>query len=151
MHVDILKVPHHGSSNNLDNDFFERITADHYVMSGDGEHGNPERESIEMLFKARGKAKFELHLTYPIDEIDVLRKEDWEKEQNKEKRRRHAGKQQEEPRPNWSAAKHSLGCILRKESSCQGPEDSHCRRHETACHRSTRSDRFLAVCRERSA
>ena len=58
MHVDILKVPHHGSSNNLDNDFFERITADHYVMSGDGEHGNPERESIEMLFKARGKAKF---------------------------------------------------------------------------------------------
>jgi hypothetical protein len=44
MHVDLLKVPHHGSANNLDDDFFERITADHYVFSGDGEHGNPERE-----------------------------------------------------------------------------------------------------------
>jgi len=43
MEVDILKVPHHGSSNNLDTDFFERIVADHYVFSGDGEHGNPER------------------------------------------------------------------------------------------------------------
>ena len=45
MHVDLLKVPHHGSANNLDDDFFERITADHYVFSGDGEHGNPERET----------------------------------------------------------------------------------------------------------
>ena len=54
MHVDVLKVPHHGSSNNLDDDFFERIIADHYVFSGDGEHGNPERETLEMLFKARG-------------------------------------------------------------------------------------------------
>ena len=54
MHVDVLKVPHHGSSNNLETDFFERITADHYVFSGNGEHGNPERETLEMLFKARG-------------------------------------------------------------------------------------------------
>ena len=56
MHVDLLKVPHHGSSNNLDDEFFERITADHYVFSGDGEHGNPERESLEMLLDARGDA-----------------------------------------------------------------------------------------------
>ena len=55
MHVDLLKVPHHGSANNLDDDFFERITADHYVFSGNGEHGNPERETLEMLFDARGE------------------------------------------------------------------------------------------------
>ena len=42
--IDLLKVPHHGSSNNLDDDFFTRIIARHYVFSGDGEHGNPERE-----------------------------------------------------------------------------------------------------------
>ena len=53
--VDLLKVPHHGSANNLDNDFFERIIAKHYVFSGDGEHGNPERESLEMLLDARGR------------------------------------------------------------------------------------------------
>ena len=55
MHVDVLKVPHHGSANNnIETIFFRRVTADHYVFSGDGEHGNPERETIEMLFEARG-------------------------------------------------------------------------------------------------
>jgi hypothetical protein len=64
-HVDLLKVPHHGSSNNLGNDFFERILAKHYVFSGDGEHGNPERESLEMLFKARGEDDYKIHLRHP--------------------------------------------------------------------------------------
>jgi hypothetical protein len=41
MHVDILKGPHHGSNRNVERIFFKRITADHYVFSGNGEHGNP--------------------------------------------------------------------------------------------------------------
>ena len=44
MHVDLLKVPHHGSANNLDDDFFERITADHYVLPGNGDSGTSERD-----------------------------------------------------------------------------------------------------------
>lgn len=110
-HVDILKVPHHGSSNNLDDDFFERVTADHYVFSGDGRHGNPERESLEMLHKARGDDEYVVHITYPIDEIDRLRKEDWEIEQKKERR-----KQLENPaktvREDWSDAKHSIAAFF---------------------------------------
>ena len=50
--VDVLKVPHDGSDNGLDDDFFERVVAKHYVFSGNGEHGNPERASLEMLFRA---------------------------------------------------------------------------------------------------
>ena len=103
MTVDVLKVPHHGSSNNLEQSFFERILASHYVFSGNGEHGNPERESMEMLFAARGTAPFTIHLTYPIDEIDVGRKEDWKKEQQKEKTRKA-----KTIRPNWSPKKQSL-------------------------------------------
>lgn len=34
MHVNLLKVPHHGSANNIEISFFKRITADHYVFSG---------------------------------------------------------------------------------------------------------------------
>jgi hypothetical protein len=79
LHVDVLKVPHHGSSNNLEPGFFQRITADHYVFSGDGEYGNPERETFEMLFCARRGADFTLHLTYPVEEIDNERRSDWEK------------------------------------------------------------------------
>jgi len=74
-HVDILKCPHHGSDRNIDPIFFRRIIADHYVFSGNGEHGNPERETLKMLLDERGVDEdYTIHLTYPIDEIDVARK-----------------------------------------------------------------------------
>ena len=111
IHVNVLKVPHHGSANNLDHDFFERVTADHYVFSGNGEHGNPEREALEMLFQARGNKPFQVHLTYPIDEIDPAREADWEKEQAKEKKKKAAGGNKK-PRENWSDAKHSLAAFF---------------------------------------
>lgn len=105
--VDILKLPHHGSARNLDNDFFRRIIAKHYVFSGDGEHGNPERETLEMLIAARGKEDYEIHLTYPVNEIDQARKADWEKERNKEIKRKA-----KKVRLAWSAKKHSLSALL---------------------------------------
>jgi hypothetical protein len=116
LHVDVMKVPHHGSANNLDNDFFERVTADHYVFSGDGEHGNPEREAFEMLLAARGNDDYEVHVTYPIKDIDVGRKHDWEKEQGKEKKKKEKNPKQK-VRPNWSPAKHSLASLLKKNAS----------------------------------
>jgi len=69
LHVDILKVPHHGSDRNVETDFFRKVTADHYVVSGDGKHGNPEVATFEMIFVARGNANFVLHLTYDPDEF----------------------------------------------------------------------------------
>jgi hypothetical protein len=113
MTVDILKVPHHGSSRNVEPAFFERIKARHYVISGNGEHGNPERETMEMIFSARKKEPFEIHLTYPIRDIDVQRKADWAKEQAKEKKRKEKGSSKP-VRENWSAAKHSLAALVRK-------------------------------------
>ena len=107
MHVDVLKGPHHGSDRNVEPIFFSRITADHYVFSGNGEHGNPERETLQMLLEERGDEDYTVHLTYPIDEIDVERKEDWEKEQGKEKARKC-----EEVRANWSPKKNSLAAFL---------------------------------------
>jgi hypothetical protein len=116
LHVDVLKVPHHGSANNLTRNFFERVTADHYVFSGDGEHGNPEREAMKMLFDARPTAKFAVHLTYPIDEIDVERKKDREKEQAKERktneRRAAEGKPPKPVRPDWSHQDNSLAAFF---------------------------------------
>ena len=114
--VDVLKVPHHGSSNNLDDDFFARIAAEHYVFSGNGEHGNPERESMEMLFEARGKDPFHIHLTYPVAEIDLGRKADWEQEQAKEKAR----KGKKKPRPDWSAPKQSLAAFFKAHKLAKG-------------------------------
>jgi len=114
MHVNVLKVPHHGSARNLEDDFFERITADHYVFSGNGEHGNPERETLEMLFKARGRDPFEIHLTYPVDEIDVEREADWKKEQAKAKAK---GKK---PKPDWSPQENGLVAFFENQNLVPG-------------------------------
>lgn len=110
--IELLKVPHHGSSNNLDRDFFSRIIAKHYVFSGNGEHGNPERETMEMLLAARGDEAYEVHLTYPVTAIDAERKKDWDKE-----RKKQLARQAEIPtakvREHWSPDKQSLAALFR--------------------------------------
>ncbi|HSD46152.1 MAG TPA: hypothetical protein VLB87_05995, partial [Pyrinomonadaceae bacterium] len=80
--------------------------------SGNGEHGNPERATLQMLLDERGdEDDFTIHLTYPIDEIDVGRKADWEKEQAKEKaRKKKNGKAK--VRANWSAKNNSLASFF---------------------------------------
>lgn len=111
LHVDILKMPHHGSDRNVDPDFFQRITADHYVFSGNGEYGNPERSTLQMLLDVSLGRELTVHLTYPLGEIDANRQEDWEKEQEKEKAR-----QKKNPdvavREDWSHGKHSLAAFF---------------------------------------
>ena len=107
MHVDILKMPHHGSDRNLDPIFFQRVSADHYVFSGNGEHGNPERETLQMLLNESGGEEFTIHLTYPIHEIDVEREKNWNKEQQKEKTRKKKDPEVR-VRENWSPKEHSL-------------------------------------------
>jgi hypothetical protein len=111
INVDILKGPHHGSDRNVEPIFFRRIVARHYVFSGNGEHGNPERETFQMLMDVRGDDDFTVHLTYPIKEIDAGRKEDWEKEQAKEKAKK-AKNPNVKVRANWSAKKNSLAAFL---------------------------------------
>jgi len=110
-HVGVLKAPHHGSDRNIDPIFFRRITANHYVFSGNGEHGNPERATLQMLLDERGDEDFTIHLTYPIAEIDVERKKDWEKEQAKEKAKK-AKNPKVKVRANWSPKKNSLAALF---------------------------------------
>jgi hypothetical protein len=121
MKVDVLKVPHHGSAANLADDFFKRVVATHYVFSGDGEHGNPEREALEMLFRARKKEPFVVHLTYPIDELDAERKRDWEEAQARD-RGRQAKNPAAKVRPDWSHETQSLGAFIEKTGLAPGQE-----------------------------
>ena len=51
--VDVLKVPHHGSENNVDSDFVETVIARDYVFCGNGSHDNPNVDVIEMMFRRR--------------------------------------------------------------------------------------------------
>lgn len=55
LHVDILKVAHHGAEYNTTIDFAERITARHYVFCGNGFQGNPEPVVLQTFVDARKK------------------------------------------------------------------------------------------------
>jgi hypothetical protein len=63
LHVDILKLPHHGSDRNVETEFFRQVVADHYVVSADGTDDNPEIATFEMISDAREDDDFVLHLT----------------------------------------------------------------------------------------
>ncbi len=53
LHVDVLKVQHHGSEHNLDEAFARQVSADHYVFCGNGEHANPDLAVIRTIVASR--------------------------------------------------------------------------------------------------
>lgn len=70
IHVDLLKLPHHGSQNNVEPAFFQTVTADHYIVSGDRErHPNPHPEAMMWLRDARGNDDYTVWLTYDLPDI----------------------------------------------------------------------------------
>jgi beta-lactamase superfamily II metal-dependent hydrolase len=52
LHVDLLKVPHHGSDRNVTREFFETLTADTYVVSANGKNGNPDLLTLTWMVEA---------------------------------------------------------------------------------------------------
>jgi len=74
LHVDLLKIPHHGSFRNADADFFENVTADHYIISADGLHKNPDKELLDLIVVA--KLKGTLYLTNHDGKLGLKKKLD---------------------------------------------------------------------------
>ena len=68
LHLDVLKLPHHGSCNNVEPALFKRIHADHYVVCADGiKHKHPDKETLEWLVASRSPTDlYTIHLTNPI-------------------------------------------------------------------------------------
>lgn len=63
LHVDLLKMPHHGSWRNMSGEFFKQVVADFYVFSADGKFDNPDEATITSLLDVRTDDKFTLVLT----------------------------------------------------------------------------------------
>lgn len=76
IHVDVFKVPHHGSIRNASEDFFLKVTADQYIISGDGHHGNPDLETLEHITESAAKQnrKIQLVCTNKTDATQKLEK-----------------------------------------------------------------------------
>ncbi|MFL6334132.1 MAG: ComEC/Rec2 family competence protein [Pyrinomonadaceae bacterium] len=66
LHVDVLKMPHHGSVRNVTEEFLRTVTADHYVMSANGKYDNPDLDTLQLFSKVRGGDACTVHLTNAV-------------------------------------------------------------------------------------
>ncbi|HYI49166.1 MAG TPA: MBL fold metallo-hydrolase [Allosphingosinicella sp.] len=75
IHVDVLKVQHHGAGANISEEFVKAVTADHYVFCGNGSHSNPEEAVLRLIAESRldpakrsphakAGAPFEMHFNH---------------------------------------------------------------------------------------
>lgn len=46
-HINVLKVQHHKSEQNIDSELCRKVAADHYIFFGNGEHKNPDFDVVE--------------------------------------------------------------------------------------------------------
>nr|WP_294991528.1 MBL fold metallo-hydrolase [uncultured Sediminibacterium sp.] len=53
LHLNALKVQHHGSEHNLNEEFCDTITADHYIFCGNGKHQNPDLDVVAAIINSR--------------------------------------------------------------------------------------------------
>ncbi len=74
IHVDILKLPHHGSARNVVGALLDRVQADTYVISADGKYGNPDRQTLDCLVDAacRQQRDITIFATNPTPALEDL-------------------------------------------------------------------------------
>jgi ribonuclease BN (tRNA processing enzyme) len=81
-HVDVMKVPHHGSERNASREFFDRVTADAYVISANGRDDNPSLATLKWIIESKRKKNkiVKIFLTNRTDKTDnILQKYDQKK------------------------------------------------------------------------
>lgn len=62
-HFDVVKVPHHGSIANVQQDFVDRVTAEIFVFCANGKDQNPDPPTLEMYAKAGESREFTMAFT----------------------------------------------------------------------------------------
>jgi beta-lactamase superfamily II metal-dependent hydrolase len=74
LHVDILKLPHHGSQRNVKKCFLARITADHYIISANGRHHNPDFTTLRWIVETAKAARraIDIYVTNATDSTRQL-------------------------------------------------------------------------------
>jgi hypothetical protein len=72
LHVDLLKLPHHGSARNASKEFFQTVTADRYVISANGRYGNPDLDCLLWIVDAAAGRRIEIIVTNKTDSIREL-------------------------------------------------------------------------------
>ncbi|MBC7260987.1 MAG: MBL fold metallo-hydrolase [Chloroflexi bacterium] len=81
-HVNVLKLPHHGSNRNVTKTFFKNVTADKYIISANGMYGNPDLATLIWIVEAAKKQKRTIELV-ATNETPSIEKLVWEYDPDK--------------------------------------------------------------------
>ena len=76
IHVDLLKLPHHGSKANIDAAFFSTVIAKNYAISANGMYGNPDPPTLKLLSDARKDDDFAVYLTNTVPHAEAFFKKE---------------------------------------------------------------------------
>lgn len=66
VHVDVLLLPHSGSDRHVSEEFFRRVTAEQYIITGDGRLSNPDIDTLTMLTNARQNTSYSLQFAHRV-------------------------------------------------------------------------------------
>lgn len=72
-HVDVLKVPHHGSDRNASPEFFNTVSADYYVISANGRDDNPSYNTLRWIIESIEKNKQSSNIIVTNKTVNVSR------------------------------------------------------------------------------
>jgi metallo-beta-lactamase superfamily protein len=83
IHVDVLKVQHHGATANVKPEFCRRVTADNYIICANGSDHNPERDVLKTIIDSRLESRargahagadrpFKLWFNSSVDTVDTV-------------------------------------------------------------------------------
>ena len=74
---DIIKVSHHGSQKNTNNELLEIVNSKKYVFSTNGKgHNHPDKETIARIIAKETEYTKELYFTYPVEAIKEFKNEE---------------------------------------------------------------------------
>lgn len=73
-HLDLLKLPHWGSTNNLTAGFFQRVLADHYVIAGSSRFKLPKPDVFQMIAASRGDDEYHVHISVADEDEEQRRR-----------------------------------------------------------------------------
>lgn len=72
MNFDLVKVSHHGSLHNTTMELLNIISSSKWIISGNGEHGNPDVDTIKLILKSNKEIQKQLYFNYYHNWLDSL-------------------------------------------------------------------------------
>ncbi|MGI2097448.1 MBL fold metallo-hydrolase [Shewanella glacialipiscicola] len=70
LHIDAIKISHHGSKHNINSDFLNRVYCNNYLISTNGKkHNHPDLESLALIAMHSTKPDTNIYINYKIERI----------------------------------------------------------------------------------